>query len=71
MNRVEQKEMAEMLKLLGEEEFILTLESQVIFNRYQKYLDKEDMKKMLLEMFDKNFEQLYNGTYEKGSLKLE
>ena len=71
MNRVEQKEMAEMLKSLGEEEFILTLESQVIFNRYQKYLDKEDMKKMLLEMFDKNFEQLYNGTYEKGSLKLE
>lgn len=71
MNRVEQKEMAEMLKSLGEEEFILTLESQVIFNRYQKSLDKEDMKKMLLEMFDKNFEQLYNGTYEKGSLKLE
>ena len=71
MNRIEQKEMAEMLKSLGEEEFILTLESQVIFNRYKKYLDKEDMKKMLLEVFDKNFEQLYNGTYEKGILKLE
>ena len=71
MNRIEQKEMAEMLKSLGEEEFILTLESQVIFNRYQKSLDKEDMKKKLLEVFDKNFEQLYNGTYEKGSLKLE
>ena len=71
MNRTEQKEMAEMLKSLGEEEFILTLESQVIFNRYKKYLDKEEMKKILLEMFDRDFEQIYNGTYEKGSLKLE
>ena len=71
MNRAKQEEMVKMLNSLGKEEFILTLTAQVLYNRYQKSLDKEDMKKLLLEMFDKNFEQLYNGTYEEGSLKLE
>lgn len=58
MNRKD--EIVLMLNSLGEEEFILALRSKIILNRYQKHLDKEEMKKELLEKFENDFDKIYS-----------
>ena len=49
-----------LLNSLGEEEFILALRAKIILNRYQKHLDKEEMKKEILEKFENDFDKIYS-----------
>ncbi len=58
MNR--ENEIVLMLNSLGEEEFILALRAKIILNRYQKHLDKEEMKKEILEKFENDFDKIYS-----------